>query len=202
LYKEKSPAVILLHTASGFHSYEERFAEMLAGEGFIALALNYSPPTNGTVLGDDEHRHFLERIIVDGGKSLQEDPAVDGDHLGVIGYSLGGYFATYMATQPDQLPIRAAIVYYGIYSRANDMIEDIKAPILILQGEKDGYPSFIDDAKTFHTLLRAQNKDCELVLYEKAAHMFDFSFSSGMNNANAAQDAWIRGIRFLKTHLK
>src|SRR5215471_6113345 len=110
----KAPAVLLLPTAMGLTPHEHAMAARLAREGYTTLALAYTKRTTGAAVAKNEQlRKLLEQIVARGWGMLQADPMADANYAAVIGFSLGGYFATYIATSTKESPPKAVVNYYG-----------------------------------------------------------------------------------------
>src|SRR5262249_23322879 len=111
----KAPAVLLLPTAAGLTPHEHAMAARLAREGYTTLALAYTKRTTGAVAKDKRTRWPLEQVVVRGWLALQEDQMADRNRAAVIGLSLGGYFATYLASVVKECAPKAIVIYYGVY---------------------------------------------------------------------------------------
>ena len=189
-----APAVLLLPTSMGLTPHEHVMAARLAREGFTTLALGYARRTTGAVVKDEQMRRHLEQVVLLGWRKLLNDPRANGTRAGVIGFSLGGYFATYIATaDPDFLP-KAGVIYYGVYAAAEGRRVSLRTPLLVLQGESDA-AEFVNNAKA---LKERHSKLCEVIFYPETGHQFDL-FQS---NTAATKDAWKQTVRFLNEHLK
>lgn len=200
--KASLPAVLILHTAAGPSPHDEAFGANLAREGFVGLAVSYIRRGDESLFTDPERLNRLERLLVDGVRHLKALPNVDPDRIGVVGFSLGGYYATYLATAPEGVTIRGAVIYYGMFRIPEEMVANLRAPILVLQGDADKYPGLIQSAKVVEALARKYEKPFELKLYPGAGHQFDFSELRDRYDASAAEDAWRRTIAFLNKHVR
>jgi carboxymethylenebutenolidase len=128
--------------------------------------------------------------------------------VGVTGWCWGGSTVYQVAaTNPD---IKAAVAWYGPPARPYpdtpkpvtgfDLVKDIKVPFLGLYGENDKNPA-PEDARKFGELLKAHNRDVEIVVYPGAGHAFHADYRPSYNAA-AAADGWKRCVAFFKKHLK
>ena len=192
--KHPAPATLLLPTAMGLTPHEHAIAVRLAREGYTVLALGYTKRTTGAVVKDEQVRKHLEQIVLRGWHTLLADPMADAGRAAVVGFSLGGYFATYITTANTEYAPKAGVIYYGVYAVADAHRAPLRTPLLVLQGENDG-PEFVSNAKA---LSRRHSELCEVVLYPDTGHQFDL-FEP---NSAATSDAWERTLGFLKKHLQ
>jgi dienelactone hydrolase len=189
-----APAVLLLPTSMGLTPHEHVMAARLAREGFTTLALGYTRRTTGAVVKDEQMRRHLEQVVLLGWRKLLNDPRANGTRAGVIGFSLGGYFATYIATADPKYQPKAGVIYYGVYTGSGGHQASLRTPLLVLQGETDE-AEFVNNAKA----LRERHSELsEVIFYPDTGHQFDL-FES---NSAATKDAWKQTVRFLKEHLK
>jgi carboxymethylenebutenolidase len=196
--KKSAPGILLLHTAGGYSRHYEDVAAQLAEQGYIAMTMAYAPPLDPVALFKDEPRlRQLEKFIVDSSKVLRAQPGVDKDRLGVIGYSLGGYFVPLLLSGSQDIKFRAGVIYYGVFDIPAAWGEP-QAPLLVLQGDKDKYPNFLPRSQA----LAARNKSVELVVYPGAMHLFDFDYIRDHFDPKAADDAWRRTLKFFEKHLR
>src|SRR5215831_1054868 len=192
-----APAVLLLPTAMGLTTHEHVMAARLAREGFTTLALGYlgvARRTTGAVVKDEQMRRHLEQVVLLGWRKLLADPMADCTRAAVIGFSLGGYFATYIATADPEYSPKAGVIYYGVYAGAEGHRAPLRTPLLVLQGETDD-AEFVNNAKA---LKERHSELCEVMFYSDTGHQFDLFESNGA----ATKDAWKQTVRFLKEHLK
>jgi len=194
----KAPGVLLLPTAMGLTPHEHAFAARLAREGYTALVIAYTNRTTGSaVMNNDLRRKHLEQIALAGWRTLQTNPMVDTNDTAVIGFSLGGYFATHLATAVKELAPKAVAVYYGVYELAGSELIRVCTPLLILQGENDD-ADFVTNAKRIQEIATRDGRSWEVVFYPDTGHQFDLFEPSSA----AARDAWGRTVRFLRQHLR
>ena len=193
----KTPGVLLLPTATGLTPHEHAFAARLARAGYTTLVIAYSKRTTGrAVINNDARRKHLEQIVAAGWRVLQGDARVDATRTAVIGLSLGGYFAIYLASAVKEFAPKAVAVYYGTYELAGSELMQLRTPLLLLQGENDD-DDFVTNAKRVQEIAIRDEKPWEVVFYPGADHQFDLFQPGG----SSARNAWSRTVRFLRQHL-
>jgi len=74
-------------------------------------------------------------------------------------------------------------------------------PTLILHGDKDALVN-VSQAHSLDELLTAEKRPHEMHIYEGANHAFNFPELPFWYNAEDAQDAWNRTLKFLAANLK
>lgn len=170
----------------------------LAGEGFVSIAI--SQPGFGRSGGTPDYvGPATMRTVVDAFERLKKLPEVDDDRLGVYGHSRGGMAASLLAVyRPD---LKAAVLAAGIYDfllafcdadpgirdnmaletgmrdraiRTRSSIlqmEDLRAAVLILHGEKDVNVS-VKQAWVLRDKLQALGKTHQAEIYPDLDHFF------------------------------
>lgn len=107
---------------------------------------------------------------------LKELPYVDGDNIGLLGFSHGGWTGLRTAQKnfPDSvnmeaIPFKAAVLFYPSCYYANDQY--IAIPNLILIGSKDDW-TFAHRCEELDKVF-SDPELLELIVYEGAYHDFD-----------------------------
>jgi dienelactone hydrolase len=131
-----SPAILLLPQAVHDISGENTIARNLDAEGYVARAVDYGDIKFIGIFNDAARMNSLKQLVSESLASLRSQPGVDPDRIGVVGYSLGGFFATNLASNPNSVGLRAVVVYYGIYD-VPDHIKNLGVPVLVFQGDED-----------------------------------------------------------------
>jgi len=141
-----------------------------------------------------------KRRVCDNLELLKSQPAVDQKRIGVIGFALSGYFATYLASKSSETGIRAAVVYYGIFE-IPEHIANLRAPVMAFQGDADS-PALIKQALDMERLARDNKRNFELVMYKNAHRGFEFGVTLTPADEFAVQDSWSKAISFLDKNLR
>jgi len=208
------PAVLVLHTRGGLHSHEQSYASWLATQGYVALAPDYITPVGVTRQTLDPSSFFVnhtDSVREDLGRGvdcLKSLPYVVPQRIGVVGFSLGGYFTFVVATRDD---VKAAVSYYGAYSGRplnslatqypfGDIVAQVKAPVLMLHGDADSDVR-IAIANAVQRMMVSAGKQSELVVYPGAEHAFDQEVSP-YYDPKLTTDARVRTLAFLKDKLR
>ena len=145
-----------------------------------------------------------------------------GKPIGVVGFSLGAHAIALSAHNPQ---IAAVVVYHGGYDiraiRGQGIAEqvrypidyaaEVKAPVLLLHGDKDDEIP-VSNARKMEAALRAANKTVELVVFPDVYHRFDRGPPSGtfgrttavytyIYDDKATKQAWAKTVAWFKRYL-
>jgi carboxymethylenebutenolidase len=214
------PAVIVLEGIYGFDDELRRITELLAGFGYVGLAINYFRRTHpalaepftpegrarGEAAAAAVKREQARADVAAARDWLNEQPFVDTGHVGTWGFGFGGTIAFVSATLAG---INAAVVFYG-QSIASLMpsgeaapLEDVKqirAPLLLVFGGQDVLISH-GDVDLITNTLEANHKKFEVQLYPNVGHSF-FRATPDTHSTREAADAWDRVQAFFRKHLR
>jgi carboxymethylenebutenolidase len=204
--------VLVLHAWWGLNQFCRDFCDRLAQEGFVALAPDlYHGATATTIEEAKKLRAKLKQETV--AKEITQtaehlratcgvSPASAGGltcrpGIGVVGFSLGGYWALWLADQKAS-PVVATVVFYG--SRHGDYTASPSAFQFHL-AETDDYVA-ASGVKKMQKSLQAAGKEAEFYTYAGTTHWFFESDRADAYNAPAAELAWRRTVEFLQKHLR
>jgi len=139
---------------------------------------------------------------------LRGHKAIDGEHIGITGFCMGGRVTWLVAaSRPDS--IKAAVPFYGgnIFTKLGDAAKtpfelsaNINCPILFNFGELDQNPSQ-DDMRKLDTELTRLGKPHQFYTYPGANHGF-MDFTGQRHHRPAEEAAWPRALEFFNKHLK
>src|ERR1700691_3305898 len=165
------PAIIVIHEYWGLNDWVKEQASKLADQGYVALAIDLY---RGKVATTPDLAHELMRgVPEDRAKRdlhaafefLQSQPDVKKDHIGAIGWCMGGGYALDVALQETTLA--ADVIKYGHLATDPEAIKKINAPILGLFGGQDqGIPPA--DVKKFGETLDKMGKKIDVKIYDDA----------------------------------
>lgn len=199
-----APGVIVIHEWWGLNENIESMARQLAGEGYLALAVDLY---GGRVAEDrdaaralmteaGERREVLEQNLRGAHAYLESQGA---PKTGSIGWCFGGGWSLQAAILlPDQLD--AAVIYYGRIETDRERLATLTAPILGHFGSEDGGIP-IEGVRELESALAELGKSAEIHVYEGADHAFA-NPSGTRYDAAAAEQAWERTRAFFAEHLK
>ena len=163
----------------------------MAGQGYSVFLLHFFDRT-GTVRADYEttQRYFPDwmRTVGDAITFAAQNPSVDADRIGLLGFSLGSFLALAVASVDPR--VKAVVDFFG------GLPEELHGtprmpPVLILHGEDDRVVP-VSEAVKLQQLLERTGTPYEMKLYPGAGHVF---------NGMQFMDAGRRAIQFLNKHL-
>jgi carboxymethylenebutenolidase len=211
------PGMVVLHEAYGLNQDIRRIVSRFASEGYVALAPDlYS--------GGGQRALCMVRVMRDlatrthGGafvdidaarRTLAERPDVDGAHIGVVGFCMGGGFALAYGARGK---VGAAGVNYGIVPNDRSQLEGV-CPVVASYGELDRTLRSAPGRLEAH--LRALGVPHDVKVYEGVGHSF-LSYDNAPEwmtripmpdpmhlgyDESVAEDAWRRMLAFFGEHL-
>lgn len=199
------PALVVIHEWWGLDEHIKAMTDRLAGEGYVALAVDMY---NGSVATTpDSAQVFMRRVMGNRDDAtamlttavnwLETEKAAPS--MGVIGWCFGGAWSLNTALAVPE-KIDATVIYYGNLNTDPAALDRLDMPILGIFGAEDqGIP--VASVNRFETVLDSLGKDADIHIYEGANHAFANS-SGGNYHAEAAADAWEKTVAFLNQHLK
>ena len=118
---ESGPGVLVLHSWWGLNDFFRGFCDRLADHGFIALAPDLYDGEVATTIPqarelraratasrkESAYKYLIRMIGV-----LSNEVSTPGSAIGVIGFSMGGHWAYWLAQRPE-LPIAATVTFYA-----------------------------------------------------------------------------------------
>ncbi|PSB20755.1 carboxymethylenebutenolidase [filamentous cyanobacterium CCP2] len=203
---EPLPGLIVIHEWWGLNDNIEMMTDRLAGEGYVALAVDLfegqvadqPEQAREQVQAASQTPERLEENLRQAYQYLQTEQGTTG--VASIGWCFGGTWSLNTALLlPNELD--ATVIYYGGQITTDpDTLSSLEMPILGIFGELDDNPS-PETVREFEAALSTLDKSADIYIYENADHAFA-NPSGTRYNAEAAEDAWERTIAFLNQHLK
>lgn len=193
----KRPGVLVCHEWWGCNDHAKAQAERLAGEGYVAFALDMygegksvnTPQEAGQLAGALYADPAKARARAAAGlKVLAESPRVDSARLAAIGYCMGGTVALELARTGADLDAVVAFHTSTIAATNADDNKSIKGSVLICHGALDTFvkPEQIAD---FHAQMDAAKVDYQFISYAGAVHSFTNPAVDAFNIPGAKYDA-------------
>jgi len=199
------PALIVVHEWWGLNDWVKQQAEKLAGQGYVALAVDLY---RGKVADNADLAHELMRGLPEDRATrdlraaydfLASQASVKKDRIGSIGWCMGGGYALDAALAEPHLA--ATVINYGHLATEPSELKKINAPILGLFGGQDrGITP--DDVKKFQQSMEQLGKKIEVKIYPDAGHAFENPNNKQGYRPEDAADAWRRTVDFLAATLK
>ena len=186
------PAVIALYGAGGNVSGMERYAGVLAAQGFAVYLLHYFDRT-GTEFADKQiiFRNFplWMKTLWDAISFVEKQPQVDAQRIALLGFSLGAYLS--LATSAIDPRVKIVVEFFGGMPKEMKLFMRRLCPVLILHGEDDTTVP-VEEAYNLQKLLEKKNILYEIKIYPKVGHGFE---------TETWKDAGQRSLQFLQKHL-
>ncbi|MEM6793611.1 MAG: dienelactone hydrolase family protein [Acidobacteriota bacterium] len=201
---EGLPGLIVIQEWWGLNENIEAMARRLAGEGYVALAVDMY---GGQVATTPDDARGLMTAAFENSDALDENlraaytwlEGQGAPRIGSVGWCFGGGLSLRTALlHPESLD--AAVIYYGRVVTDPEELAPLKVPVLGLFGAEDGGIP-VDGVRAFETALTDLGQEPIIRVYENADHAF--ANPSGTNySAEVADQAWGETTSFFATHLK
>lgn len=201
---EPLPAVLVIHDWWGLNDEVRAFADRLAAEGYIVLAVDLY---HGGVAETVDGARRLMLGVVENRKATTEnlrqaytfiDMVAGAPRIATLGFGFGGGWSLDTALMfPDKLD--AAVIYYGQVSSDPDVLEALSVPLLGIFGGADAGIR-VSSVESFERALKSLGKPAEIKVYPDARHAFA-NPADDAYDAKAAEDAWEKTLEFLQHHI-
>jgi carboxymethylenebutenolidase len=197
-----STGVVILPDVRGLYRFYEELALRFAERGHAAIAFDYFGRTAGVDKRPDDWDYMPlvqqlthEQVQADVAACVRDVQALGCSAIFTVGFCFGGSGSWAAAAWGHGLA--GAVGFYGRPGRMIELVPQLEAPILALQGGADqGIPH--EDNLEFEQALRTMGKDYELIEFEGAPHSF---FDRKQEEFRAASDdAWQRTLAFIQAH--
>lgn len=214
-HDKKRPGILVVHEWWGHNDYARKRADMLAEQGYTALAVD--------MYGDGkqaEHpkqaKEFMSAVTTMQGvakerfeaalATLKKHPTVASDDIAAVGYCFGGGVVLQMARSGLDLDMVASF-HGGLSTKQPAEKDKVKAEILVFHGEDDKMIT-ADQVDTFKKEMDSAKVKYTFVGYPKASHGFTnpdadkaaekFSLPVGYNK-EADEKSWAQLLADLKS---
>ncbi len=196
------PGVVVIHEAYGLTDNIKEITRRFAQAGYVALAVDLFAGRNQFLcmfrfMGQMTLKSTSNASIRNLKQALTflaEQPDVDSEKLGAIGFCLGGGFAIAWACSDERL--KAVAPFYGMNPRPLEAVAR-SCPVV------GSYPEQDFTAKAAQKLDQALEKHNivhDIKIYPGTRHSF-FNEQVKSYNGEAAEDAWQRVLTFFGQHL-
>jgi carboxymethylenebutenolidase len=196
------PAVLVLPAWWGLNAFFKKLCGRLAKQGFVVVAPDLYHGAVATTIAEARRlrgqvkRPAAQSDILQGVKRAQALSSQPDSPIGVVGYSMGGHYALWLAEQA-QVPVAATVTYYA--TRGGDYA-GTRSAFLGHFAEQDEYVAASGVAKLRKTLERAA-VPAEFYTYPGTGHWFAEEDRPDAYQPAAATLAWKRTLAFLKARL-
>jgi dienelactone hydrolase len=210
----KRPGVLVVHEWWGLNDYARKRADMLAGLGYTALAVDMYGNGKQAMHPEDAQK-FSSEVMNNFDKAkarflaavdfLKKQPGVDPTRIAAIGYCFGGGVVLNMARQGVDL--KGVVSFHGDLAAVKPARPGaVKAKILVLTGADDKFVP-PDQVEAFKKEMRSAGADFQVISYPGAIHSFTnpeadalgkkFNLPLGYN-ADADRKSWEKMKDFLR----
>ena len=200
--------VIVVQEWWGLVDHIADVCDRFAGEGFTALAPDLY---HGKTVPDrepDEAAKALMAMDLDRAardlsgavEFLQAHDSVRGHGVAVVGFRMGGGLALWLATlRPDA--VRAAVPFYGIAPDGKE--PDWSALTAAVEGHYAEHDDMVstEAVAAFEAKLTELGKEVRIFTYPGTSHAFFNDTRPGIYDEDAARQAWVRTLEFLRAKL-
>jgi len=196
------PGVVIVHEAFGLNENMQDITRRFADEGYVAFAVDLFAGRNravcmarfiGGMLRGTPERFGIGDLKAALGV-LAEQPSVDGERVGAIGFCMGGGFAIAWACTDDRL--KAIAPFYGVNPRPLSAVSR-SCPVVGSYPEKD---FTVRSGRKLDAELERQGVPRDVKVYEGARHSF-FNDRGRSYDPSASEDAWRRTLAFFEEHV-
>ena len=204
------PAVIALHTSGGFKTVKH-LIQRYVDDGFVVYAPDFFTRHD---LGPENrmetfstYRKVIEGELDDIVELAKNDPKVQKQNVFAVGFSNGGFWATYLAGKKR---VRAAASHYGVWKAKKgkldwekqpypkDYVTKSSNPILALHGADDKTQKLKWAEEAWRKIKRV-NSSFETHVYAGADHAWDRQgHKKYAYNAEVDRDSHKRTVAFFR----
>lgn len=176
---EKKPGILVVHEWWGHNDYARKRADMLAEMGYVALAVDMYGDGQTADHPDDAGQFAMSVMsnfetakarFTAAMKTLQDNPRVDAEQIGAIGYCFGGGVVLAMAN--TGIDLDAVASFHG--SLGMPVMPEkgkVKAKILVANGADDPFVTE-EQIAAYKAAMDEAEADYQFINYEGAKHSF------------------------------
>ena len=204
----QGPGVVVIQEWWGLNDQIRGVADMLAREGFVALAPDFYHG-KGAKIGEPDGAQKLMMEFFQANTAakdakgaaeyLASHPAVTSKRVGAIGFCMGGFLAILVASVAPEC-VAAVVDCYGVGQRVPDLAPVRGIPILGIFGGKD-HGAGPDAVAALEKAANENGVPFTKQVYPEADHGFLNEQRKEIYRAADAKDAWGRILPFLKSNV-
>lgn len=197
--------VLVLHAWWGLTSVFTDVCDRLAAQGYVALApgmfsggatTESIAEAEALVTAHNREPEKTEATLQAAVEQLRTLPEVTGTRIGVIGFSMGAFWALELSlSRPDD--VGAVVAFYGT---GGGDFGTARAAYLGHFAEHDDFEP-LEDVRALEAAIREAGRDVTFHVYPDTGHWFFESNRPDAYIAAAADLAWERTLTFLKEQL-
>jgi carboxymethylenebutenolidase len=197
---EALPAIIVIHEWWGLNENIRQMTERLAGEGYVALAVDLYRGERAEA--PREAMRLSQGLAQDMGpadENLRQayrylEQAQGAPRIAAIGWCLGGRWTLRTALLfPAKLS--AAVIYYGSVRAEREELAQLQMPVLGIFAELDRVVP-VAQVEAFREQMQSLGKQADIRIYPGVDHAFA-NPSGGEYDEAAAEEAWGLTVEFL-----
>jgi carboxymethylenebutenolidase len=193
-------AVVLIQEWWGLNDHVKDIATRYSAEGFTAIAPDLY--RGKLAASPSQAKEMMDALAIEDGVDTIRNAVAKAketygfEKFGISGYCMGGTFALRAACEIEDFA--AAAPFYGDIP-PEDVLENLKAPVLFIAGEKDAWinPQKVAELKS---IALKYNLPIETVSYD-ADHAFFNNTRPEVFHPAAAKDAWRRVLELFRKNL-
>ena len=195
-------ALLVIHEWWGLNDWVKHQADQLAGQGYLALAVDLykgqvaTDPKQAASLMQAKDEKWGDQVEEAGLEWLKQN--AQGAKVATIGWCMGGG-ESLKASLNDPKDVNATVIYYGMPIADVARLKTLRGPVLGVWANKDRSIT-PDKVAAFDKALTEAGVKHDFHAYD-ADHAFA-NPSAGRFNGDAAKDAWGKTLKFLDANLK
>lgn len=198
------PGLVVIHEIFGLTENIKYWAQRFAGEGYAALAVDLFAGRNRTVCMFSMISGMVFRSLNHQGiqdlratfNFLEQQPVVDRERVGAVGYCMGGSLAIAWACTDNRL--KAIAPYYAMNPKPQEALKRL-CPVV---GSYPGKDFTAKHGQQLDLALDQYGVAHDVKIYPDAKHSFCNEDRPGAYNHDVAEDSWERVLAFLGEHIQ